>query len=95
MLYESGVQPIREVIVAEHALKHGLTESQVRYAWDNYVAMQRRNAPDEDMIVAIGCEQTGRLMQMVAVERPNAIIICHAMAPPTRNVLNELGFRRR
>lgn len=28
------------VIVAEHALKHGLSESEILHAWENYVRMQ-------------------------------------------------------
>jgi hypothetical protein len=95
MLYESCLHPGVEIIVAEHALKHGLTERQIRYAWGHYLAMQHRRAPAEDEVIAIGHEQRGRLVQLVAIERKRAIIIYHAMSPPTRRMLAELGLRRR
>lgn len=40
-------------IIAEHALKHGLTESEILYAWNNYVRMQQRPAPNEEYVAAI------------------------------------------
>lgn len=95
MLYESYPHPAIEIIVAEHALKHGLTERQIRYAWGHYLAMQHRAAPAEDEVIAVGYEQTGRLVQLVAVERKQVQIIYHAMSPPTRRMLTELGLRRR
>ena len=44
------------VMVAEHALKHGLTESEILHAWENYVRMQQRPAPDEEYVAAVGYE---------------------------------------
>ena len=28
--------PLHEVLIDEHALKHGLNEDEIRYAWDNF-----------------------------------------------------------
>jgi len=82
------------VMVAEHALKHGLTESEIVYAWENYVRMQQRLAPDEEYIAAVGCTRSGDMVQMVAVVVEDGYLIIHAMAPPTTKVLRELGMAR-
>lgn len=82
------------VIVAEHALKHGLTEVEVLHAWENYVKMQQRPAPDEEYVAAIGYTQAGDTIQMVAVMVEDGYLIIHAMAPPTTKVLRELGMAR-
>ena len=82
------------VFVAEHALKHGLTESEILYAWENYVRMQQRSAPHEEYVVAVGCTQMGDMVQMVAVIVEDGYLIIHAMRPPTRKVLQELGIAR-
>ena len=82
-------------IVAEHALKHGLLEDDIRYAWSNFVRMQHRGVPNEGEVVAVGYDQKGGFVQMVAAERPFGIVIYHAMKPPTMKVLVELGLVRR
>ena len=82
------------VMVAEHALKHGLTESEILHAWENYVKMQQRPAPSEEYVAAIGCTQSGDMAQMVAVIVEDGYLIIHAMTPPTTKVLKELGMAR-
>ena len=42
-----------EVLVDLHALKHGLTEEEILYAWKNYVRKQHRRAPKEDRVVVV------------------------------------------
>ena len=84
-----------EIIVAEHALRHGLTESEIVYAWENFIRKQRRKSPNETQVAAIGYDRKGRLIQMVAVDIPSGVLIYHAMTPPTAKVLIELGFARR
>ena len=84
-----------ETVVAEHALKHGLTEDEIVYAWGNFIKMQRRKTPNENQVAAIGYDRRGRLIQMVATEIPNGVLIYHALTPPTAKVLIELGFARR
>ena len=84
-----------KVYIAEHAYKHGLTEDQIRFAWKNFLAMQRRHSPDVDRVVCTGSDQKGLLIQMVAVEKSVGILIYHAMSPPTESVLAELGLKRK
>lgn len=82
------------VIVAEHALKHGLSESEILHAWENYVRMQQRPAPDEEYVAAVGCTQSGDMVQMMAVIVEDGYLVIHAMTPPTTKVLKELGMAR-
>lgn len=86
---------MEEPIVAEHALKHGLSEEDIRYAWSNFVRKQYRGAPNEGEIVVVGYDRRGRFIEIVAAEREFGTIIYHAMQPPTTNVLAELGLVRR
>ena len=51
-----------------------------------------RNPPHEGQLVAVGPDERGRLLQMVGVEKPEGIVIYHAMSPPTGKVLYELGI---
>ena len=82
------------LIIAEHALKHGLTESEILHAWNNYVRMQQRPAPNEEYVAAIGYTQSGDMVQMVAVIVEDGYLVIHAMTPPTTKVLKELGMAR-
>lgn len=83
-----------DVYVHPHALKHGLSEEEIRYAWSNFVRSQFRHAPNEDQCVRIGFgAYTPTAIQMVGVVRPVGVLIVHAMTPPQKSVLAELGMR--
>ena len=82
------------VDVDEHALIHGLSEDEVRHAWENSLRKQHRPAPNEDYAAAIGVTQAGDMVQMVAVQNENGYLVFHAMKPPTEKVLRELGLSR-
>lgn len=82
-------------VVADHALKHGVSEDDIRYAWSNFVRKRYRGAPNEGEVVAVGYDTKGRFLQIVAAERPYGTVIFHAMQPPTMKVLIELGLVRR
>jgi hypothetical protein len=84
-----------DIEIHPHALKHGLTESNIRYAWKNYVKRMYRQAPNQEQIFAIGCDLAGRMIQMVAVDTLDSVIIYHAMTPPTEKMIRELGLSRR
>ena len=84
-----------DVYVAEHAYKHGLTEEQIRYAWDNFIKKMYRGAPNEGEIVCVGYDKSGVMMQLVAVEKSFGVLIFHAMRPPTQKALDELGLLKR
>lgn len=84
-----------EVVVHSHALKHEISESDILYAWENFIAKQRRTAPREDEIVAISATTDGMLIQLVVKDLGNVFLIFHAMAPPSEKVMRELGLKRR
>lgn len=84
-----------EVVIAEHALKHGLRAEEIAFAWDNYIGMQFRGAPREGEIVVVGPTPTGEVAELVAAERGNGVVIFHAIKPPTGRVLRELGLEVR
>lgn len=94
-LYEMGEAPMGRIIIHPHALSHGLSEEQIRYAWISFVRKQRRSAPNEDHVAAIGCDPGGVAIQMVGVVIAGGIMIYHAMTPPTRKLMAELGPQRR
>jgi hypothetical protein len=81
-----------EVWVAEHAYKHGLSEEQIRYAWDNFIKKAYRGKPNEGEVMCVGFDRNGAMIQLVAVERSFGFLVYHAMTPPARNALKELGL---
>ena len=81
-----------EIIISEHAYKHGLDEESILYAWENFIRLQHRGAPNEGQILLVGSDKKGRLLQIVAVEREFGVLIYHAMTPPTNNALKEPGM---
>ncbi len=84
------------VLVHPHALKHGLAEDEILYAWGNFVKSQQRETPNEDQCVRVGYgRSTPSAIQMVGVEKPFGTLIVHAMTPPQVRVLDELGIPRR
>lgn len=86
---------MKRVEIAEHALKHGICEEDIRHAWTNYLRKQYRGAPNEGEIVAIGYTRDGILIQIVATDTKTGVLIYHAMSPPTKKVMQELGLERK
>lgn len=84
-----------EVVVHPHAMKHGIPEEDILYAWENFIAKQRRTAPREDEIVAISTTPDGTLVQLVGKDLGRAHLVFHAMIPPSEKVMRELGLKRR
>lgn len=84
-----------EVMVHPHVLKHGISESGILHAWENFIAKQRRTAPREDEIVAISATANGTMIQLIAKDLGNVLLIFHTMAPPSEKVTRELGLKRK
>lgn len=82
-----------EVFIHPHALIHGLSEDEIRAAWDNFVRSQQRTSPDEDECVRVGYgRETATAIQMIGVTKPFGTLIIHAMTPPQKSILMELGM---
>ena len=71
-----------------------LSEDDVVAAWNAYVRMTRREG-DESYLVAVGFDVRGRAIEMVAVETIDGDwYVYHALTPPTKEILRELGMMR-
>ena len=78
-----------EVDVHMHALKHGLNEEDVAYAWSNFVKKRPRG---DDFEVAIGFDSKGREIGMVAaLLKDGDVLIVHAKSPAIASIKKELG----
>lgn len=83
------------VVVLPHALKHGLTEEEVTYAWNCPIRCRQRQSNDEPpRWIAIGCLPDGRFAELVAFQDAGGTwVVFHAMTPPTKKFKKELGMR--
>ena len=45
---------MQEIYIHPHALKHGLSEDEIKEAWRNFVAQTKRLMPKDDQIVCVG-----------------------------------------
>lgn len=86
-----------ETEIDRHALKHGLTAEEVKYAWENPIACRARKGEDDPPIyIAIGVLPDGRMAELVGLETDRGTwLVFHAMVPPTKKFLKELGMSRR
>jgi hypothetical protein len=84
-----------QIIVLPHALKHGLTEREIVYAWESAIKCRQRQSKDEPpRWIAIGFLPNGAFAELVAIQDINAYWnIFHAMTPPTKKFLKELEIR--
>jgi len=74
-----------------------ILETDVSSAWKNaFVIIERSGVPLPDVVlVALGSDTNGRLIEMVgSVTRSGAVHIFHAMTPPSKRTLEELGYDR-
>lgn len=85
-----------EVVVDPHALKHGLSEEEVRHAWCAPIACRQRGGEcDPPTWVAIGVLPDGRMAELVALEDSQGRWhVFHAMVLPTKKFKRELGMAR-
>ena len=83
---------MEEVVVAEHAFKHGMGVEDIEYAWEHFVRRQCRGAPNEGQVAVVGYDREGRLVQLVAYRTETCVVIFHAMAPPTKKLMAEVGL---
>lgn len=84
-----------EIVVHNHALKHGLKEEDIEFAWKHFIRQRRRAAPCSEQIIAVGVTKDGDVVEMVAVEKAEGLMVYHALTPPTGSMLRELGLARR
>ncbi|MCL2338089.1 MAG: hypothetical protein FWC60_11800 [Firmicutes bacterium] len=69
-----------------------INDSDVVYAWENFICRTRRTDAFDDNYIAVGFDLTARILEMVAVQTGNdAWFVFHAM-PATPKALIELGL---
>ena len=74
-----------------------LDPGDVESAWRNaWVMVERATCAFPDvLLVAVGCDARGRLIEMVGVvQESGSVCIFHAMTPPSRKTLRETGLGR-
>ena len=83
--------------VHKNALKHGLSEKEVPYAWENTIRCRQRNGTDDPPLwIAIGTLPNGKFVELIAFLDSDMIwCVFHAFVPPTKKFKNELGFSTR
>ena len=79
-----------ETIILPRALKHGLSEDDIRCAWRNATAVRRRNFDIPCIYAAAGPDVSGNLVELLLAEQEDrAFIVYHAMRL-TRKMAREL-----
>ncbi|MEG0476826.1 MAG: hypothetical protein RR572_04045 [Raoultibacter sp.] len=80
------------VRVLLHALKHGLSEEEIEYAWENPLRCRQRNGADDPALwIAIGTLPDGKLAELIAFQdEQGQWCVFHAMVPPTKKFIREL-----
>lgn len=85
------------IAIHPHALKHGLTETDITCAWNSAFAWFRRDLENGGIdYVLVGLDGRNRLMELIAryCSEQDGYIIFHALVPPTRKMLKEIGIDR-
>ncbi|NMM96235.1 hypothetical protein G1C98_0971 [Bifidobacterium sp. DSM 109960] len=69
-----------EITILFRALKHGLSEDDIRCAWHNAMAVRRRNFDIPCIYAAAGPDESGNLIELLLAEQENGgFIVYHAM----------------
>jgi len=74
-----------------------IQESDVATAWANVLVVIERSGTSlpDTVLVAVGFDSNGRFIEMVGSVMENGIVhIFHAMTPPTKRTLQEVGIGR-
>lgn len=69
-----------------------LIDADVHSAWESKISWAVRLTSERNHIVAVGFDSNGRLIEMVAVSNGEDYLIFHAMTPPSKKTLTELGL---
>lgn len=81
-----------ETVILGCALKHRLTEEEIRAAWRNPASMRYRNFDIPSIVAAAGADSHGQLIEMLGgVQEDGTVLIFHAMRL-TKKMADELGL---
>lgn len=82
-----------DLLVLDHAFKHGLTYQQIEHAWANafdyrWVAVNG----DNSVIAAVGTDQSNRLVELTVFIKPYVACVYHANTPLSNRTLRRFRF---
>ena len=81
-----------EIRIHPHALKHGVAQEEIIYAWRNFA---RKRPRGDDCWVTIGFTNIGHEVEMIGmVLADGTTLIIHAISPATERIKRELGRAR-
>ena len=89
---------MEEIIVHPriHERHPEISEQDVLDAWNGCIRSVPRLAENTGEVVVLGCDAKGRLVEMVAKRLDaSSWLVFHALTPPTKKTLVELGLRGR
>ena len=73
-----------------------IAEQDVRDAWMSCIRFVPRLDKNPNEYLAVGMDGHGRLVEMIACQVAfGSYVVYHALTPPTRRVLFELGMAKR
>lgn len=82
---------VHERVVTRHP---EVTEADVQHAWRNAFVLLERVGSPQVTLIALGADDNGRVLEMVGTRTiGGSILINHALTPPTRAFLHEIGLR--
>lgn len=64
--------------VADSARKHGISDSSIAHAWENAIKFAAFEYEGEERIFLIGPDESGNLLELVAVPAQDPTRIIHA-----------------
>jgi len=71
-----------------------LNNDDVHMAWKHIIRSFTRTWTDQRECVAVGVDGKGRLVEMIAIRsQDGSLLVYHAMTPPTKKVLKEMGLK--
>ncbi|KFI86794.1 hypothetical protein [Bifidobacterium ruminantium] len=79
-----------KVIILPRALKHGLSEEDIRCAWRNATAVRRRNFDIPCIYAAAGPDKSGNLIELLLAEQEDGDFIAYHAMRLTRKMAREL-----
>jgi hypothetical protein len=93
---ERSAVPNRVTVHERVCVRHPeLRDEDIVTAWENSIASAPRIGDNHEEYLAIGFDGNGRLLETVAVRSAAGTwLIYHAMTPPAKRTLKELGLER-
>ena len=81
-----------DVIILSCALKHGLSEKDIRTAWNNAYAVRRRNFDIPSIYAAAGPDAKGNLIELLLAKQEDGTFVAYHAMKLTMKMARELGL---